>query len=321
MFFVCIQDEAHARGDLAHTLVLDSLERLGQQLQDCQGSPLFIISSLDYDNYLARVKAPQRKKGQKKRHPNRTKADDKHQSHAQLKHETEHEHTSQNSSSSCKTDWGADSKFGRGPDGQCQSAAELSAICSFQTHRDVSYVTEETQDANITSGAQREHNTCDSGEKNVHTSLTSEAESPPSRHEKSTSRLERPTSRPEGPSSSPEIPTQIPERPTSSHERSTSRPGRLTSRNERPTSTKERPTSRHERPTSTNERQTSSPERSTSRPERPTRMELPPRPREMSEQRQRGDIDVVLLHQPCGVVLVEVSVCSVSGLAVRGRMI
>ena len=48
-------------GDLAHTLVLERLDELSQQLRDRDSHPLFIISSVNYDNYLARLQYNQKK--------------------------------------------------------------------------------------------------------------------------------------------------------------------------------------------------------------------------------------------------------------------
>ncbi|XP_070209639.1 uncharacterized protein [Littorina saxatilis] len=47
------------QGDLAHTVVVEHFERLGHHLQEHHGTPLFIISSLDFDNYLAKIPKPQ----------------------------------------------------------------------------------------------------------------------------------------------------------------------------------------------------------------------------------------------------------------------
>ena len=52
-------------GDLGHTLVLERLDQLSQQLRDRDSHPLFIISSVNYDNYLARLQDSRKK--QKKR--------------------------------------------------------------------------------------------------------------------------------------------------------------------------------------------------------------------------------------------------------------
>ena len=40
--------------DLGHALVLERLDELSQQLRDRDSHPLFIISSVKYDNYLAK---------------------------------------------------------------------------------------------------------------------------------------------------------------------------------------------------------------------------------------------------------------------------
>ncbi|KAL8563760.1 hypothetical protein ACOMHN_058276 [Nucella lapillus] len=54
-------DRSLAIGDLAHTVVLERLEELSHHLQATGQGPLFIISAVNYDNYLAKVHAPQPK--------------------------------------------------------------------------------------------------------------------------------------------------------------------------------------------------------------------------------------------------------------------
>ncbi|KAK7487041.1 hypothetical protein BaRGS_00021711 [Batillaria attramentaria] len=67
------RNESHARGDLAHTVVLDWLEKLGHDLDIRDGAPLFIISSVDYDNYLARLKLPAGPRKAKSPHETKTR--------------------------------------------------------------------------------------------------------------------------------------------------------------------------------------------------------------------------------------------------------
>ncbi|KAL8591726.1 hypothetical protein ACOMHN_061818 [Nucella lapillus] len=57
----------YASGDLAHTQVLESLEHLSHQLKHLNQAPLFIISSVTYDNYLAKLQQTCPKKKHKKR--------------------------------------------------------------------------------------------------------------------------------------------------------------------------------------------------------------------------------------------------------------
>ena len=55
-----------AVGDLAHTLVLERLDELSQQLRDRDSRPLFIISSVEYDNYLAKLQRRRFRRKQRK---------------------------------------------------------------------------------------------------------------------------------------------------------------------------------------------------------------------------------------------------------------
>ena len=55
-----------AVGDLGHTLVLERLDELSQQLRDRDSHPLFIISSVEYDNYLAKLQRRRFRKKQRK---------------------------------------------------------------------------------------------------------------------------------------------------------------------------------------------------------------------------------------------------------------
>ena len=57
---------ATAVGDLAHTLVLERLDQLSQQLRDRDSHPLFIVSSVNYDNYLAKLQNSRKKQMQEK---------------------------------------------------------------------------------------------------------------------------------------------------------------------------------------------------------------------------------------------------------------
>ena len=63
-----------AVGDLAHTLVLERLDELSQQLRDRDSHPLFIISSVQYDNYLAKL---QRRRSRRKQRKTSTSKDTK----------------------------------------------------------------------------------------------------------------------------------------------------------------------------------------------------------------------------------------------------
>ncbi|XP_076445118.1 uncharacterized protein LOC143283014 [Babylonia areolata] len=56
-----------AAGDLAHTHVLDSMEELSRQLKLLEEGPLFVISSVTYDNYLAKLQQSHRRKRRKKK--------------------------------------------------------------------------------------------------------------------------------------------------------------------------------------------------------------------------------------------------------------
>ncbi|KAK7116037.1 uncharacterized protein [Littorina saxatilis] len=61
------------QGDLAHTVILEHFERLGHHLQEHRGTPLFIISSLEFDNYLAKIPNPQNPKKKKRYHKKKQK--------------------------------------------------------------------------------------------------------------------------------------------------------------------------------------------------------------------------------------------------------
>ena len=377
MWFV-LQDESQARGDLAHTLVLDTLDHLGQQLQDRQGTPLFIISSLDYDNYLARVKAPPQKRCKENRPQNRTKVEDNQRTHIHWINEAERTGSSPSSNKSFKRDVATNDKVGFDLDRQNEAATKSSKIRSFHTLSDVSSVTKATQNTHLTCGAQKGHHTQDSvatqqanftrkdqgvahGSKSQSphgyrapqdilenqllpkgaamesletdepdkTGLSDSSTKSEIRKESETfSNLDAACDKDAGSFRNNEDAGHVKEisitadtyqresnecpdnnrKPTTYKQKKALRG--ISGNNNlptRPTSAAERPTAEPERPSSSHERPSPGPERPTSRYERPTRTELPPRPRDMSERGQRGEIDVVLLHRDCGVVLVEVS--------------
>ena len=60
------QQTSVAVGDLGHTLVLERLDELSQQLRDRDSHPLFIVSSVEYDNYLAKLQRRRSRRKQRK---------------------------------------------------------------------------------------------------------------------------------------------------------------------------------------------------------------------------------------------------------------
>ncbi|KAK7103707.1 uncharacterized protein [Littorina saxatilis] len=69
-----LPNDSKWRGDLAHTVVLENMQRLGRLLQDRDRTPLFIISSLDFDNYLAKVKPSSARSTKDRKRKRRTKS-------------------------------------------------------------------------------------------------------------------------------------------------------------------------------------------------------------------------------------------------------
>ncbi|PVD25599.1 hypothetical protein C0Q70_13257 [Pomacea canaliculata] len=69
-----VPDHSKSFGDLAHTLVLEYFEEVGHRLQARGSGPLFIISSVNYENYLAKLKIHE--KGKKKMTAKGARGDD-----------------------------------------------------------------------------------------------------------------------------------------------------------------------------------------------------------------------------------------------------